>query len=102
MLLFAAINPGQLKSISKKGLVAQKHGPILLWTSFQAVRRRFAPVAYLIIDGAGFDVPPGATHVEVPHVPLAAIRNLNPYRSPKHITAAGGYVVRPRELPPLS
>ncbi len=94
MLLFAAVNPGQLKSISRKGLVAQKHGPILLWTTFEAARRRFAPAAYLIIDATGFAIPPGATHIEVPHVPLAAIRNLNPYRSPKHIVAAGGYVMR--------
>ncbi|MGI9174833.1 MAG: NUDIX hydrolase [Rhodothermales bacterium] len=64
---------------------------VRLWTSLDAAKAACAGHT-LVLNGS---VATGSTDGEKRSVPRSAILNLDPYLSPKAVTAGGGYVVRP-------
>lgn len=98
MLLFCDAPEDKLRKIRRAGLPAG----MPCWTSLEQAQAQ-DPGCVLVINAlalveAGADVPlkPGAGQVEGPAVPARFIQNLDPYRPPVPVSAAGGYVVRAR------
>ena len=97
MLLFYALDDGSdLDAIRQGGLRAEE-ASLTLHASLDAAQQRTSgPV--LVVDPAALTTEPlirdGDT-VSVSSVPAAALQNLNPYRPPHPVAAAGGYVACP-------
>jgi 8-oxo-(d)GTP phosphatase len=73
-----------------------KGGPIRLWRRLDAAERDCTQ-QILVVDAARADIESNTTEemFQVEAVPREAILNDRPYRPPRAVTAAGGYVVRP-------
>jgi len=97
MLLFYPLpDETDLDALQQRGLKANADDDIRLRTSLEAAERD-ATGPLLVVDPTALDAPPpldGDT-VRVPSVPASALRNLDPYRPPESVTAAGGYVACP-------
>ena len=95
MFLFVPA-PTSLDTITRDGLHAADGELLTLWTSLDALPDDVqAPT--LIVNTDAMDAPPHRAHahrVQVPSVPPRAIQNVDPYLPPKHVVAAGGYVMR--------
>jgi 8-oxo-dGTP pyrophosphatase MutT (NUDIX family) len=94
MLLFYALDDGaDLDAIRQRGLPAEESSPSL-HTSLDAAREH-ASGPILVVDPAALSTEPSVRDgdaVSVSSVPAAALQNLAPYRPPRPVAAAGGYV----------
>jgi 8-oxo-dGTP pyrophosphatase MutT (NUDIX family) len=94
MLLFCALDEGaDLNAIRDRGLRAD--GPSLpLYASLSAARRHATGPVLVVNPAALSPLPPipDDAPVSVSSVPAAALQNLDPYRPPRPVAAAGGYV----------
>jgi 8-oxo-dGTP pyrophosphatase MutT (NUDIX family) len=95
MLLFYALDDtSALDVVRRHGLPVAAASPVHLHTSLRAAGRG-ADGPILVVDPTALgDVASASTGetVSVPSVPAAALRNLDPYRPPQSVAAAGGYV----------
>lgn len=95
MLLFyraTARDPGP-EVLATDGLSPREDSALRLWTRLEAVPAGTGPI--LVVDRQALrDGTPieDARSVRVPSVPAAAVRNVDPYRPPQPVPAAGGYV----------
>jgi len=95
MLLFyraTAQDPGP-EALAIDGLSATGDSALRLWTRLEALPSGAGPV--LVVDRRALDTDDyseDARSVRVPAVPVEAFRNVDPYRPPRPVTAAGGYV----------
>lgn len=92
LLFYPAPSDLDLDRASRFGLSSSESEPVRLYTSLDAVEG--APSErILVVDGDELaSGPQTRERIEVSHVPPAAIENLSPYRAPRAVTAAGGYV----------
>ncbi|HMB92828.1 MAG TPA: NUDIX hydrolase [Rhodothermales bacterium] len=98
MLLFYCAAKKKLEKIRRKGVKGRKDKGVRLRTRLAATKKK-CKGRILVVDA---DVLPAEAvrdlhmrkKIRVPEVPPEAFLNLNPYRKPKHVEAAGGYVVR--------
>ncbi len=97
MLLFYCPTPdADLAALATRG----KATPARLYTRLADARRAAADGPVLVVDARA--LPDGraaadARRVEVEAVPAEALLNAHPYRPPRPVTAAGGYVACPLE-----
>lgn len=93
---YAAPHALDLDAAARKGLSADGVG-LRLHASLNAARQAEPDGPILVVPPTALDLPagPDANAVTVPALPPAAIQNLAPYRPPRPVTAAGGYVVCP-------
>jgi 8-oxo-dGTP pyrophosphatase MutT (NUDIX family) len=94
MLLFHALDDNSsLATVRRRGLHAEEGGLSLSPSLAAAQRSTSGPL--LVVDPTAIDVPlplSGTAPITVASVPAAAIQNLDPYRPPHPVSAAGGYV----------
>lgn len=93
MLLFYPAPSGlDVEAVSRFGLSSREEERLSLYTSLDAAKK-VASGRVLVVDwnelDSGRQTSKGG---QVSHVPSTAIKNLSPYRPPKAVTAAGGYV----------
>lgn len=93
MLLFYVLDDNaDFDAVRRQELTNETNG-IRLYTSLNAANQASGgPV--LVVDPTALDASPtpvGDT-VRVPSVPAAALQNVNPFRPPEPVAAAGGYV----------
>lgn len=95
-LLFCPVPPAVLSAVRQEGL-PDRSGGILLWTQLEAAQAASSgPI--LVVKSTALPAPPapvGQDQVRVEAVPPHAILNADPYRPPRSIVAAGGFVMRP-------
>lgn len=93
MLFYYCAREDELPRIRREGL-SHPEG-LSLWTTLEAARQACAG-RVLVVDpiALGREWPEGEQQVRLSRVPPSAICNLDPYRPPAPVTAAGGYVVR--------
>ena len=95
MLLFyraTAQDPGP-ETLATDGLSVTGDSAFRLWTSLEALPSGAGPV--FVVDRRALhtgDHSEDARSVRVPTVPAEAFCNVDPYRPPRPVTAAGGYV----------
>lgn len=100
MLYFYCPSPdADLEALAADGLPAEDDGtPVRLYTRLDDARQSAGDAPVLVVDDQALDAPPQAAdahHVVLPAIPPAAFQNLNPYRPPRAVAAAGGYVACP-------
>jgi 8-oxo-dGTP pyrophosphatase MutT (NUDIX family) len=96
MLLFYALaDNDELDAAQRTGLSPDGTEPIRLYRSLEAAEDAAGPL--LVVDATALDgpSPPGDEPVRVSSVPPAALQNVDPYRPPQPVPAAGGYVACP-------
>ncbi len=94
MLLFYALDEQDaLDAARRRGLQADPGDDLQLHTSLDTAEGA-ATGPILVVNPTAFDisVSTGADAARVSSVPTAALENLEPYRPPQAVTAAGGYV----------
>jgi len=82
-------------TLAEDGLPAKGDAPVRLWKSLEALPAGAGPV--FVVDQRALrngDPAEDARSVRVPAVPPDALRNVDPYRPPRPVTAGGGYVGR--------
>lgn len=97
MLLFYRVtaqdpNPSTL---AEDGLSATGDDPVRLWASLEALPSGAGPV--FVVNKRALnngEAAEDARSVRVPAVPPESLCNVDPYRSPRPVTAGGGYVGR--------
>ena len=97
MLLFYCLDDeGRLGAAQRRGLQTVDERDLRLYTSLDAAQDA-ASGPILVVDATAFDRPASSPPdtVHVPSVPPASLQNVDPYRPPQSVTAAGGYVVCP-------
>lgn len=97
MLLFCYLaDEGKLDAAQRRGLPVNDGNGVRLYTSLAAADD-VATGPLLVVDPTALDTSasPDDTSVHVPSVPPAALQNVDPYRPPHPVTAAGGYVACP-------
>lgn len=98
MLLFYGLSDATaLNAVQRRGLPHNKEDGLRLYTSL-ALAKQTASGPVLVVDGTALDTdlprrPPDT--VQVSSVPPSALQNLDPYRPPFSVSAAGGYVSCP-------
>ena len=98
MLLFYCASKKDLKQIRCHGVKDLQGKGVRLRTRLASAKKKCKD-RILVVDvdalaaGSITDLHM-RTKVRVPEVPPEAFLNLDPYRKPKHVEAAGGYVVR--------
>jgi len=97
MLLFHCLSDEYgLHAAQRHGLQSTEDEDLRLFTSFEAATDAAAgPV--LVVDPTALNssVSLDGDTAEVSAVPASALQNVDPYRPPQPVTAAGGYVARP-------
>lgn len=93
MLLYYPAPSGlDVEAVSRSGLSSREPERLCLCTSLDAAEKA-ASGRVLVVDGNELEVGTRTSErVEVSSVPATTIKNLSPYRPPKAVTAAGGYV----------
>lgn len=100
MLLFYCAAKADLNALDRDALRAAGGDGLSLWTALEAAldacKRRVLVVEAAGVPGLVVGPPrkPGRPAARAAQIPRAAVRNLHPYRQPKPVVAAGGYVVR--------
>jgi 8-oxo-dGTP pyrophosphatase MutT (NUDIX family) len=97
MLFFYDLSDdGDLGAAQRHGLPIDNGTDVRLYTSLVAAEAA-ATGLLLVVDPTALDFPtdPEGDAVRVPSVPPAALQNVDPYRPPRPVTAAGGYVACP-------
>jgi 8-oxo-dGTP pyrophosphatase MutT (NUDIX family) len=97
MLFFYAAPPTlDLDAASTRGLSGAE-APLRLHADLAAARAATTgPILVVAPDALDSPPSPEAAPPQVDALPPAALQNLAPYRPPRPVTAAGGYVVCPR------
>lgn len=92
LLFYAAGANADLPAAANAGVEAEDGTPLILHRALEDARKRTdGPI--LVIDETALPVPLNTDKVpRVPRIPPEAIQNLNPYRPPEPVTAAGGFV----------
>ncbi len=94
MLLFYDVaDDDRCPTARQRGLQPDDGNDVCLYTSLGAAEDAgTGPI--LVVDATALDGPvsSGDGTVRVPSVPAAALQNIDPYRPPQSVTAAGGYV----------
>ncbi|MFB6229836.1 MAG: NUDIX domain-containing protein [Salinibacter sp.] len=95
MLLFYRVTARDpsLPVLEEQGVSASREGTVRLWMDYDALPVGAGPV--LVVDGSRLpanELVEDARSVRVPVVPPDALRNADPYRPPRPVTAGGGYV----------
>ncbi|MFB6098293.1 MAG: NUDIX hydrolase [Salinibacter sp.] len=95
MLLFYRVtaHDPDPSTLIAKGLAATEGTPVRLWKTLDALPPGAGPV--LVVDPQmlpSTNPPEDARSVRVSTVPPRAFRNVEPYRPPQSVAAAGGYV----------
>jgi len=97
MLLFCGLDAdNNLDAIRKHGLRADTADGLCLYTSLDAAAQTTTgPI--LVVDALALtpSLSVDDTAVHVSSVPASALQNLDPYRPPQPVSAAGGYVACP-------
>lgn len=99
MLRFCCVSEAELQALRRQGLLAAGADGHVLYASLDAARAA-CDAHLLVVDTAALEEAPDPARlaeggeVPVPALPKEAIRNLDPYRAPGPVAAAGGYVVR--------
>lgn len=100
MLLFYCAAKKDLKRIRRDGVKDLKGNGVRLRTRLASAKKKCKKNRRVLVVDADA-LPAGSIgnlhmrkRVWVPEVPPEAFLNLDPYRKPKHVEAAGGYVVR--------
>lgn len=94
MLLFYALDgEHNLDGVRRRGLRSDATNGLHLYRSLDAAERA-ASGPILVVNPAvlGNPVPAHGDPVHVPSVPASAVQNVDPYRPPQAVAAAGGYV----------
>lgn len=97
MLLFSCLDDERnLDAVRRHGLQPDANDGLRLYPSLEAAQNA-ATGPILIVDSMALNasVSPTGDTVRVPSVPPVALQNVNPYRPPQSVTAAGGYVACP-------
>ena len=97
MPLFHRLETEQdLATAQQHGLPTGNETDVRLYTSLDKAQAQ-APGPILVVDESILDHPnpPPNDAFRVPSVPPTALQNLPPYRPPRAVTAAGGYVACP-------
>lgn len=96
LLFYPAANSLDLDAVRHSGLSSSDDEGVRLYPSLTAAQKAPGTVV-LVVDRTRLeDAPPtNEQTVRVRWVPPRAIKNLSPYRPPKAVTAAGGYVACP-------
>jgi 8-oxo-dGTP pyrophosphatase MutT (NUDIX family) len=97
MLLFTPLDPDRnLDAVRRHGLQSDTADGRSLYPSLDAARAA-ASGPILVVDALALDrpSPPDAGPASVSSVPPSTLLNLDPYRPPKPVVAAGGYVCCP-------
>jgi len=97
MLLFYCFDAEHtLDAARRRGLTTVDGGDLLLHTSLDTAEAA-ATGPILVVDPTALapSVRPTADTVRVPSVPPTALQNVDPYRPPRSVTAAGGLVACP-------
>ena len=98
MLLFYCADEADLSTIHREGVRAPEGAGLSLRTSLETARVA-CDACLLVVEAAALsdlvfdDDDPASARTS--YIPPAAVGNLDPYLSPKTVTAAGGYVARP-------
>ena len=96
MLLFYDLADDNLGAAQRYGLPISDETDVRLYTSLDAAGA--APTGpLLVVDPTAVDLPTDleGNTVRVPSVPPGALQNVDPYRPPRPVAAAGGYVACP-------
>ena len=107
MFFFFCADETDLAAIGRKGLREAGGGGFPLWTSLEAAQAACRGPILVVAAAAVADVSmedeevgeKGAP-VRTAQIPPEAFCNLDPYRPPQPVVAAGGYVVRPGDDEP--
>lgn len=92
LFFYAAGNGDSRASVDPYGVHAEDGHSLDLHSSLDAAQRA-TDGRILVIDAADLGIDPNTVESpHVSHIPPDAIRNLEPYRPPTAVTAAGGYV----------
>lgn len=97
MLLFHCLDANDdLPAAQRHGLPVEGGDGVRLHTSLDGAEDD-ASGPILVVRATALDAPVSsrADTVRVPSVPPAAVQNVDPYRPPQAVTAAGGYVACP-------
>jgi len=97
MLLFYALDNGSDLDAIRQGGLRAEGSSLALHASLNAAQQR-ASGPVLVVDPAALPNKPSirdGAPLSVSSVPAAALQNLNPYRPPRRVAAAGGYVACP-------
>lgn len=94
LLFYPAADTLDLSAAARRGLRADATDGLRLYNSLDDVA---SADRVIVVDATALDrsVAPEASTVDVSSVPPDALRNLDPYRSPTAVPAAGGYVACP-------
>ena len=87
-----------LDVLAARGMRTDDGAPVRLYTQLPEAQQAADGGPVLVVDDLAFDAPPqtaDARHVVMPSLPPAALQNADPYRPPRAVTAAGGYVACP-------
>lgn len=96
LLFYPAANSFNFEAVRHLGLSSSGDEGLRLYPSLTAAQKAPGTVV-LVVDPKDLAVAsaPNQETVRVPQVPPRAIKNLSPYRPPKAVIAAGGYVACP-------
>ena len=100
MLFFYCSKRSALGLIAEEGLPERRDEAYTLWSSLREARQQGKGAILAVqtnIDGTWLSTALTSDSITVNHVPRRCILNIEPYRRPKSITAAGGVFARMRD-----